>query len=278
MFGTDIHIVRELTEVFSSKTRDLAFSEQLDVRSGQGWRRFFAEAGASPGQIKVVLAYACCTFILVSLITKVLIGLFSVLALVLLVFLRFKRVMQRRRAELDRDLPALLTNLASSVRAGLDPLVALSASRDYFSPGSIIYQELEVFHKALQRGEGEDEAIHQLCQSIQHPDLPLLRSCLHLSRRHGSSLADPLHRVARVVRQRQSFRRKTNAALVMHRMSAIGIVVCAVVIGLMQLGVNHKAVMQAVAHPIGLPMLLFGGFLILSGVVWMMSLGRSHGV
>jgi Flp pilus assembly protein TadB len=184
------------------------------------------------------------------------------------------RARKRRRAELDRDLPTLLTTVASSVRAGLDPLSAVVKAREYFAPQSILAEELNVFSQGLAQGGDEGKLIDELMSGVQHPDVELFRSCLALSRRHGTSLADPLHRITRVVRQRQSFRRKIRAALAMHRLSAIGIAGCALIIGIFQGVTNFKGLLQAWEHPVGSKILMGGILLMVSGVWWMMTIGK----
>ena len=80
----------------------------------------------------------------------------------------------------------------------------------------------------------------------------------------------------RVVRQRQSFRRKTRGALVMHRMSAVGITGCAALIGLLQLVANFDAVIQAMNHEVASKILIAALSLMLVGVFWMMNLGQEE--
>lgn len=180
---------------------------------------------------------------------------------------------RHRRHGIDRDLPALLTSVASSVRAGLDPLQALLEARDYFPRGSVLVEEIERLKQGIAAGGEECALIEDFLSSYNHPDGELFKRCLILSRRHGSSLAEPLHRVTRVVRQRQSFRRKTTSALAMHRMSAVGIVLCAVFIGAVQVIMNVQAVVAAFHHPMGGKFLGAGVAMICVGVSWMMSMG-----
>jgi tight adherence protein B len=174
----------------------------------------------------------------------------------------------------DRDLPALLTSVASSVRAGIDPVSALLGAREYLLKGSPLVRELEQLRDRLSNGDEEEEALEAFLSIYESQEGELFKRSLILSRRHGSSLADPLHRITKVVRQRQSFRRKVAAALAMHRMSAIGIALCAVAMGALQLGMNPRALDVALNHPVGGVLLIVGGALIVTGVVWMMVMGR----
>lgn len=192
--------------------------------------------------------------------------------------LKEQRTLRQRARSVDRDLPALLTSVASSVRAGIDPLVALSEARDFLPSDSALTVELERFHRNLTAGGDEEEVVGRLFREIITPEIELFKGCLRLSRKHGSSLAEPLHRVTRVVRQRQSFRRKTRAALAMHRMSAIGISLCAALIALMQVFTNPDGIELVLQHSVGSALLASGGALIVIGVVWMMSLGRETAV
>lgn len=184
-----------------------------------------------------------------------------------------RRRARRRSEELERDLPALLTTIASSVRAGVDPVLGMVQARKFFRPESLVARELEEFDQRLKAGESEEAALEAFMAELSSADLQLFKRCMWLSRCHGASLAEPLHRVVRVVRQRQSFRRKTRGALAMHRMSAIGIALCAAVIGAIQFCMNDAGVRLAWEHPVGWKLLSAGGCLMGCGIGWMMSLG-----
>lgn len=189
---------------------------------------------------------------------------------------RWSRRSKRRRAALERDLPALLTSVASSVRAGVDPLSAIANCEQYLPSDSPFREEARLFKARLRSGEDEFQAIESFLSGENSPEVELFKRCLILSRQHGSSLAEPLHRVVRVVRQRQSFRRKTRAALAMHRMSAVGIALCAALIAAMQGIMNARGVALAFTKTAGVVLLSVGGALIVSGVFWMLSMGKEE--
>ncbi len=197
------------------------------------------------------------------------------LFLVLGVFYARQRFV-RRRAALDRDLPALLTALASSVRAGVDPITALLSAAEYLPQGTPLVEELFSLKHRLKSGGDEIAELEAFLAHWRHPDAELFKRCLILSRKHGSSLGEPLHRITRVVRQRHSFRRKTKAALAMHRLSAFGIALCAVVIGVVQGLMNKQALIASVHHPLGSKLLVVGVVLIFLGVAWMVVMGSEE--
>jgi Flp pilus assembly protein TadB len=227
----------------------------------------------------VVRRYAAVVVIFAGLVggSVSLVGSLIVCVLGLLGLLSYARRKERKRhAAIERDLPALLTSVASSVRAGIDPLRAIADAEEYFPADSPFVSEVRLFKQRIAQGEDEFETVEQLLAGDDHADVELFKRCILLSRRHGSSLADPLHRVVRVVRQRQSFKRKTRAALAMHRMSALGIALCAILIAVMQVAMNSKGVALAFEKTAGVVLLSVGGVLIAVGVCWMLCMGKEE--
>lgn len=183
---------------------------------------------------------------------------------------------QFKRAELfERDYPTLLISLASSVRTGLDPTVALSQSERLFSPSSEVRRAINCFTQLIDSGAPEERAIGAFARDISHPDLDLFRTAFILARRHGSSLAHCLHRLTKVTRNRQSFRRKMRAAVAMQKLSAVGIALSACAIALIQYLSSPQAINAAFQHPVGYKLMLLGISLLISGIIWMMSMARS---
>jgi Flp pilus assembly protein TadB len=156
----------------------------------------------------------------------------------------------------------------------MDPLSALVGARQYFPKDTVLVREIERIQQGLAEGRDEEELLEEFLLLYDNQDGELFKRCLVLSRRHGGSLADPLHRITRVVRQRQSFRRKTNAALAMHRMSAIGIALCAGAMTALQCAMNPESLDLAFHHPIGGKLLIGGGGMMVIGLGWMFRMGR----
>lgn len=222
------------------------------------------------------------TFIMLSgVCLGVIFGLLFIFSFVsLAVILAYLFSLQRKSAqivrEFDREYPTFLMMLASSVRAGADPVMALTSACQFFPASSVMGRELKKAVSLLQKGFREEEVFRSFAQDIRHPDISLLYGALLLSRRHGASLSECLMRLVKVTRQRQSFRRKIKAALAMQRFSALGIGLVAVFFCCMQLVANDKAVMATFDHPYGAKLLSSGFFLILSGLFWIMFLGRKR--
>jgi Flp pilus assembly protein TadB len=269
-------IVRTLTEVFESTSKSDEVSERPSWVPLKVYR-LIEQAGCSHKTVYRTAAILGVISVLMGVIGAPVFALVLLMGGYTVMYLYCVKKRSKRFTEVDRDLPALLTFLASSVRAGLDPMVALLEAPHYLPEGTALHKAVEDCAGKIKAGETEEDCIRTLCDKVSHPDLPLLRSCLLISRRHGTSIAEPLHRVTRVVRQRQSFRRKVRGALVMHRMSAMGIALCAILISVMQFLTNYPAMMAAIRHPVGSKILMCGAFLIFIGVSWMMTMGQKEG-
>jgi len=191
------------------------------------------------------------------------------------VYLNLSFKTRKRTREFEKDYAPLLISLASSIRTGLDPLVALVQAKALFPQSSEVTKALEIFSTKIEAGITEEKAIRGFADDINHPDIELFRVAFLLARREGSSLGECLHRLAKVTRQRQSFRRKMRSAVAMQKLSAWGISGCAVVIGLVQYVTNPKSLSEAFSHPVGFKILIAGVTLIVMGLFWMLHMARA---
>ena len=183
---------------------------------------------------------------------------------------------EKRTLSFERDYPALLLSLASGVRTGLDPLAALCKTKELFAEDSEMKQQLEGLGRSIERGDSEEDAIRSFASDIPHPDLKLFRTAFILARKEGASLAECLQRLARVTRQRQSFRRKVKAAVAMQKLSAVGIGICTLVIAAIQASTNPAALQTALHDPVGSKVLMAAVLLVATGLAWMLLLTRSR--
>ena len=180
----------------------------------------------------------------------------------------------RRTLRFEKDYPAFLLSLRSSVRTGHDPIVAFENTKDFFHKESPLRKEIEQTVEKLHRGAEEEQAIGNFGKSIKHPDVALFRTGFLLSRQHGSSLAPCLERLVRTTRQRQSFRRKIASAVAMQKLSSFGVAACALFVPLMQFVSNPSDLITAWNHPLGGVMLGIGAGCVVGGLFWMLCMTR----
>lgn len=184
-----------------------------------------------------------------------------------------ERLSRSARREVERDFPVFLLSLASALRTGLDPLAALGCTRDILLPQSALRKLLELLLSELDRGAGEELALRAFVKRSAHPDAELFAAAFLISRRMGGSLGDCLERLAIVCRQRQSFQRKSRAALALQRLSAFGIGGCASLIVAFQLLTNSEAVLGAARSTPGVMAYAAGVSLVVMGMIWLTRLG-----
>lgn len=222
----------------------------------------------------LIFCLFCCATLLLAVILRQSILLTMPLIAGCLQYLLLKQLKRSRVTQFDKDYTALLLSLASSIRAGLDPLQALLRVDRLFQEESLVRKELLQLKGSLQHGKTEEEVITEFASSIAHPDVHLFRAALILARSEGSSLGMCLERLTKITRQRQSFRRKSMSAVAMQKLSAYGISGCALIIASFQLLTNTDATIKAYQHPTGKVMIFTGVGLMLVGLLWMKRLCR----
>lgn len=257
------------------------FSQRKRVHALLGDKRSELSLGVSKeehGQATRVVLAICLLVVLLE-------GTFFQSFYLLMVFLSFAmaRRVHRKKTQLEHfrkfesEFPAFLLSLSSAVKTGLDPLAALEQSETLFPQKSVMRSELGKIRGSLEQGTSEIEALKEFGSSLHCPDLCLFRSAFLLSRNQGASLSQCLQRLAKVTRQRQSFRRKIRAALAMQRLSAFGIVGCASLATLVQTVNNWQSVHQALSDPLGFRAIVLGISLLTIGFIWMLYLSRTRG-
>lgn len=187
--------------------------------------------------------------------------------------LRITAAIRVRNREFDRDYPTFLTTLSSTVRTGMDPRMAFNEAAKLFPVSSPMYVETKRMTDAWNAGEADVQAVSKFASQVDHPDADLLRAATLLALSHGTSFSECLHRLARVTRVRQSFRRKVRAALAMQRLSAMGIGISAVAIAGLQMITNRAGLHATFDNSTGRVFLILGLAFVCVGIGWMMRIG-----
>lgn len=251
----------------------------VEVSTANIFRLMCESAGLEDSQVRQIcirLIFVSAGALIAATMLQQGIWLMMVPAFLVQQYLWLKRKAYRRAEAFEKDYTALLLSLASAVRTGLDPLLALLQCDSLFRPESEVAQEIARIRENIEQGGVEEEVLRSFASSIDHPDIGLFRAAFVLARKEGASLGECLQRLARVTRQRQSFRRKVKTAVAMQKLSAIGIAACTVVIGLIQWMGNPQAVLSAFHHPAGFRLLMCGLLLVVLGLAWMLSLARAR--
>jgi tight adherence protein B len=124
----------------------------------------------------------------------------------------------RRRKAFDRQLPDVLSTIASTLRAGHGLRPAIRAIADDGSPPAS-----EEFSRVLgeeRLGRPLDQALTGMCERIGSPDMEYVATAVNVQSQVGGSLAGLFDTLSETVRERQRHARKVRALTSMGRMSA----------------------------------------------------------
>jgi len=138
-------------------------------------------------------------------------------------FIAFRFAASRRRKSFDRQLPDVLSTVASTLRAGHGLRIALRAVADDGSPPASVEFGRVLAEERL--GRPLHEAIEAMCQRVGSEDLDYVATAINVQSQAGGSLASLFDTLSETVRERQRHARKVRALTSMGRMSAI-ILVC----------------------------------------------------
>jgi tight adherence protein B len=125
----------------------------------------------------------------------------------------------RRRKAFDRQLPDVLSTIASTLRAGHGLRPAIRAIADDGSPPAS-----EEFSRVLgeeRLGRPLDQALTGMCERIGSPDMEYVATAVNVQSQVGGSLAGLFDTLSDTVRERQRHARKVRALTSMGRMSAM---------------------------------------------------------
>lgn len=124
----------------------------------------------------------------------------------------------RRSKAFDRQLPDMLSTIASTLRAGHGLRTALRAVADDGSPPAS--EELTRVLGEERLGRPLDDAINAMCKRIGSEDMEYVATAINVQAQAGGSLATLFDTLSETVRERQRHARKVRALTSMGRMSA----------------------------------------------------------
>jgi tight adherence protein B len=147
-----------------------------------------------------------------------LLGVLCMLAGLAVPLLILRIAASRRRKAFDRQLPDVLSTIASTLRAGHGLRPAIRAIADDGSPPAS-----EEFARVLgeeRLGRPLDQALAGMCERIGSPDFEYVATAVNVQSQVGGSMAGLFDTLSETVRERQRHARKVRALTSMGRLSA----------------------------------------------------------
>jgi tight adherence protein B len=175
------------------------------------------------------------------------------------VYLKFAA--SRRAKKFERQLPDVLTLVASSLSTGFSLLQALDAvARDAAEPSA------KEFSRALAEtriGTDLNESLNHLADRMESTNLRWTAMAINIQRQVGGNLAETLRNTATTLRDREALKRHVKA------LSAEGKIALPIGIFLYMLMVNRPYVALLWTTVIGIGMLVGGLISLAIGIFWM---------
>jgi len=180
-------------------------------------------------------------------------------------FLKFAA--SRRSKKFERQLPDVLTLVASSLSTGFSLLQALDAvARDAAEPSA------KEFSRALAEtriGADLNESLDHLAERMESTNLRWTGMAIKIQREVGGNLAETLRNTAATLRDRESLRRHVNALSAEGKLSAYILIALPIGVFLFMLVGNRPYVELLWTNMIGIGMMVAAVVSMGLGVLWM---------
>jgi tight adherence protein B len=198
-------------------------------------------------------------------------NLFGVIAVVTAWVLLRTRTTKRRTA-LDRQLPELLQQLTSSLRAGYGIMQALdSVARESEEP---MRSELRRVVHEVQLGRALTESLERMATRVGGQDFAWVVQAIEINHEVGGDLVEVLDSVADTIRARAHLRRQIRTLSAQGRLSARILVAMPFILGALLSLLHPGWLTPLFAEPAGRVTLMVGGVMLLVGGLWMRRIVR----
>lgn len=173
----------------------------------------------------------------------------------------------RRARKFERQLPDVLTLVASSLSTGFSLAQALDAvAHDVAQPAA------KEFSRAMAEtriGSNMEEALERMADRMDSKNMRWTAMAIEIQRRVGGNLAETLRTTASTLRERESLSRHVRALSAEGRLSSGILIALPIVIFLWMLYVNGEYVSLLWRSLIGMTMSVIAVVLMIIGVIWM---------
>ncbi|HPZ04739.1 MAG TPA: type II secretion system F family protein, partial [Clostridiales bacterium] len=130
-----------------------------------------------------------------------------------------------------------------------------------------IAEEFAIFKKEVSLGLNTEKALENLSARVKSEDLELAITAVMIQRQVGGNLAEVLDKITETIRDRVRIKGELKAITAQGRISGIVISLLPVVLCLIIYMINPGHMSLLFTRPLGIIMLVFAGFMELTGIV-----------
>lgn len=256
-----IHIGDKVMEGRESTGKTMALIERADLplRAGEWWILRI---------VSVVVATAISmVFFRGGLIATLVGAAIGIIVGVFLPALVLKFLAHRRSKKFEKQLPDVLTLVASSLSTGFSLLQALDAvAKDAAEPSA------KEFARALAEtriGSDVGDALERTAGRMDSENLRWTSMAIRIQREVGGNLAETLRTTAKTLREREELRGQVRALSAEGRLSAGVLIALPIGLFLYMYKVNHSYLELLWTRGTGIAMLAVGTVFMFVGILWM---------
>jgi len=243
----------------TSRTMLLLQRADLPWRAGEWWVMRIV-GGVLGVAVGVVLLHGAALLTLAGAVVGLLLGLYAPSFV-----LRF--LAKRRGTKFERQLPDVLTLVASSLSTGFSLLQAVDAvAHDAADPAA------KEFARAVAEtriGSDVDEALERMAARMESTNMGWTAMAVRIQRQVGGNLAETLRTTATTLREREGLYRHVRALSAEGRLSAYILIALPIGIFLLTLQSNPDYISLLWSNLLGIAMMAFGVLAMVAGIFWM---------
>lgn len=178
-----------------------------------------------------------------------------------------RRARRQRLIKIEQQLPEAADFIARALRSGHSFTNVLQmVGSELPEP---LCGEFRAAHEEINYGVPLNEALHNLADRIPLTDLRYLVIAVLIQRESGGNLAEILHNISHIIRERLKLVAQVRVLSAEGRMSAwiLGLLPFAVIVMMSVTSIKYISMLWT--HPTGVKLLWFGAGMIFFGVLWL---------
>ncbi|UUM11759.1 type II secretion system F family protein [Clostridiaceae bacterium HFYG-1003] len=174
---------------------------------------------------------------------------------------------EKRKKQLNNQLPEFLNILSNALRAGLSFNQAIATAGDEMADP--IRWEFQKVMRDNSLGRPMEEALQELSVRTGDEDIDMLVSAIIIQRQVGGNMSEVLDMIANTIRERVKLKGEIRTMSAQNKMSAIIIGVLPIAIGGILSILNPGYITPLFTEPLGQVLIIGAGFMMIMGVIFL---------
>ena len=193
-----------------------------------------------------------------------------VLLLIIVPFLFINILISRRTQKFDEQLPDTLQLISGALKAGYSFNQSINMVVEETKPP--ISDEFARVLNEVRMGLPENEALENSSKRIGSSHFTWVVMAINVQREVGGNLSEIMEIIADTIRERARVMNQIKALTSEGRLSAAILIALPIILGIMLFAINRAYISLLFTNRIGLVMVFFAAFLMITGIIWIMKI------